>query len=67
MVWNLSDVSVYGAIKYDFMKTDRIAEKFRSTRWALALTDLPNTEIIKIKLRLKGGIVQETATVNFFK
>jgi len=53
--------------QFKLVKTDRIAATFRSTRWALALTGLPNTEIIKIKLRLKGGIVQETATVNFFK
>jgi alginate biosynthesis protein AlgX len=53
--------------RVNLVKTDRVEAKSRSTRWALALSNMPNNEIVKLKLRLKGVPTQEAAIIYFFK
>lgn len=44
-----------GKRKLSLRKSDRIAGAARTDRWALALQDLPEGQVSRFKLRLKGG------------
>jgi hypothetical protein len=48
------------------VKTDRVSADLRHTKWAVALDDVPEGQIVRIKLRLPKAKSQEVATVRFF-
>jgi hypothetical protein len=55
-----------GKTRTKLVKSDRVAAELRSNKWAIALSDMPNEQIVRIKLRLPKANAQDTATLRFF-
>lgn len=55
-----------GKTRTKLVKTDRVSADLRHTKWAVALDDVPEGQIVRIKLRLPKAKSQEVAIVRFF-
>ena len=55
-----------GKTRTKLVKTDRVSADLCHTKWAVALDDVPEGQIVRIKLRLPKAKSQEVATVRFF-
>jgi hypothetical protein len=56
-----------GKSRVKMVKTDRIGADRRSNAWAISLSEMPQTQIVRVKFRMPKNTEQETVIVQFFK
>jgi hypothetical protein len=60
-------IDAHGAkTRTKLVKTDRVTPGMRSTIWSMALDEMGASDIVRIKLRLRGVSEQDTAVVRLF-
>ncbi|MEP4198340.1 MAG: hypothetical protein ABJL99_22185 [Aliishimia sp.] len=55
-----------GKSRTKLVKTDRVVADKRSPKWALAVSALQKSQIVRIKLRMPKASTQEPVTIRFF-